>query len=211
MAEAVFFDLWNTLLYCPTKERVRDIIACLRLTGKVGYLEVIGHMGKSIFVDGRYGLERMFKEMSEQYDGAGGAKAVKEASRIWEGRLEHAKLFPETAGALESLSDYKLAIVSNTDVSGAEYVRERGIDEYFDLIVMSCYVGVAKPDPSIYRLAAKELGLKPKDCWMVGDSLECDFEGAKRAGLNALHLDRGGETVRHYRVGSLADVAEAIG
>jgi HAD superfamily hydrolase (TIGR01549 family) len=211
MAEAVFFDLWNTLLYCPTKDRVREIIATLGLEGKARYLDVIGHMDKTIFIDAEYGLQRMFKELCAQHGTECGAKEVKEASAIWESRLEHAKFFPETAGALEGLADYKLAIVSNTDASGAEYVKENGIDEYFDLIVMSCYAGVAKPDPAIYSLAALELGVKPKDCWMVGDSLECDVEGARRAGLNALHLKRGSATVRHYSVGSLADVAEAIG
>jgi putative hydrolase of the HAD superfamily len=190
--KAVMFDLWNTLLYCPTRETVEAIIRKLRLGGKADYAEVISRMDGTVFVDPGYGLERVFSELCMERSGDCSQKKVDAAVKIWKGRLAKSRLFPEAKEALDSLSDYRLALVSNTDASGAEHVRSKRIDRYFDVVVMSCYVGVAKPDPGIYKLAAKELGIRPKDCWMVGDSLQCDADGARAARMNSILLDRRG-------------------
>jgi HAD superfamily hydrolase (TIGR01459 family) len=67
-----------------------------------------------------------------------------------------------------------------------------------------------KPDPSIYHLAAKQLGLDPKRIAVVGDALETDVKGAAAAGLDAIwctggiHADALGT---HY--GAPADPAKA--
>jgi putative hydrolase of the HAD superfamily len=53
--------------------------------------------------------------------------------------------------------------------------------------VFSCSVGVAKPDPRIYRIASDRLGTEPGACLFVDD--QPDFvAGAREAGMDALHL-----------------------
>lgn len=192
MPKAIFFDLWNTLLYCPTRERVESIIGVLGLEGRADYRSVIGEMDETVFIDAGYPPQEMFRGLCGKHGVECTGKAASEAAKVWAGRLEEAAYFPDTEAGLGMLGDYKLAIVSNTDAAGAEYVRKRGIDGWFDLVVMSCYVGCAKPDPRIYGIAADELGVKPWDCWMVGDSLQSDVEGARKAGLNAILLARDG-------------------
>ena len=51
-------------------------------------------------------------------------------------------------------------------------VTETVIDELFEVIVDSAVVGLRKPDPAIYTLAARRLQLDPAAILHVGDSWE---------------------------------------
>ena len=44
-------------------------------------------------------------------------------------------------------------------------------------------MGVEKPDPRIFHLALKELGVKPGEAVHVGDFYQVDVLGARKAGL----------------------------
>jgi len=56
------------------------------------------------------------------------------------------------------------------------------------VIIDSAVEGVSKPDPEIFRIALRRLGLAPGDCLMVGDSFDRDVVPAKRLGLRAVWL-----------------------
>jgi HAD superfamily hydrolase (TIGR01549 family) len=202
MVKAIFFDLWNTILYCPTKDRVGKMIGKLGLEGKVGYNGFIDDMEATVFIDSGYAHERLFRRLCEKNGVECGDDAVKEAEAIWESRLQDAAYFPEAEAALSDLrGDYKLGLISNTDASGAEYVKAKGVDRMFDTAIMSCYAGKAKPDPAIYKAAAETLGLDVKDCVMVGDNPKMDVEGAVAAGLGGVLIDRsGGKKAAKYPV-----------
>ena len=40
-----------------------------------------------------------------------------------------------------------------------------------------------KPSPALYREALRGVGAQPHEALFVGDSLDCDIEGAKRGGI----------------------------
>jgi FMN phosphatase YigB (HAD superfamily) len=63
---------------------------------------------------------------------------------------------------------------------------------YFDAVVVSSDLGVAKPDPAIFTHALSQLQLDASCAVMVGDSLERDVDGAIAAGLAAVWINRGG-------------------
>ena len=56
---------------------------------------------------------------------------------------------------------------------------------YFDCIVVSGEVGVAKPSTGIYELAEQKLHARPEDCIMVDDSA-ANCQGARAAGMSAI-------------------------
>lgn len=64
---------------------------------------------------------------------------------------------------------------------GLDYPRE-GWDELFDVVVISGEVGLRKPDPAIYALAADRLGLRPAEVVFV-DDLAPNVRGAAAAGM----------------------------
>ena len=69
-------------------------------------------------------------------------------------------------------------------------LRAIGLAAAFDAVIISGEVRLEKPDPSIFLLAARRLGLPAKACVMVGDHLEKDVRAAQRAGMRAIWYSR---------------------
>jgi HAD superfamily hydrolase (TIGR01509 family) len=88
---------------------------------------------------------------------------------------------------------YRCSVLSNADLSlRARLKNELGLDSYFDDIVVSAEVGMAKPRPEIFRLAADRLGLPPEACVFV-DDWDKNVDAARGVGMQAvLHrVDQG--------------------
>ena len=87
--------------------------------------------------------------------------------------------------------DHRLALVSNgaPDVQ-REKLAGTALARYFGAIVISCEVGVGKPDPRIFEIALERIGADADEAVMVGDSLARDVAGAHAAGIRAVWIDR---------------------
>ena len=72
----------------------------------------------------------------------------------------------------------------------------------FDVVVISHLVGLRKPEPAIFELAAEKLGLAPADCVFVDDT-RGHVRAARAAGMAAVQFT--GEP------GQLAEVERLIG
>jgi len=86
----------------------------------------------------------------------------------------------------------RLAIITNGPGKTQQHkIDATGLTDLVDAVVTSGAAGVAKPDPAIFEIAAKELGVPSASAWHVGDSMAADIAGARRAGLAAaIWLDR---------------------
>jgi len=51
-------------------------------------------------------------------------------------------------------------------------------------------VGASKPDPQMFRAALEQAGVEAAAAVHVGDQIETDIEGARRAGINPILIDR---------------------
>lgn len=81
-------------------------------------------------------------------------------------------------------------LISNSWGSGLPYDREL-LAELFDTVVISGEVGLHKPEPEIFLLAAERLEVKPAESVFVDDLRE-NCEGAEAVGMTAV-LHRGAE------------------
>jgi epoxide hydrolase-like predicted phosphatase len=63
------------------------------------------------------------------------------------------------------------------------------VEEIFEVIVDSAFVGMRKPDPAIYTLTVERLGdgLRPEDCLFV-DDVEVNCEAAAALGMNTVRF-----------------------
>ncbi len=61
------------------------------------------------------------------------------------------------------------------------------VDEIFELVVDSGFVGYRKPESKIYALTLERIGASPETCLFI-DDVEVNCEGARRAGINAIHF-----------------------
>ena len=93
---------------------------------------------------------------------------------------------------------------------GVEDTSAEGVE--MGVILDSAVVGVAKPDPGIFRLALDALGVPAgRDVLYVGDSLRYDVTGALAAGLQPVHMDPYGFCPApggHPHIASLAELAD---
>ena len=80
-------------------------------------------------------------------------------------------------------SGYKTAVLSNAELPTAKYFREQNYD-MFDVTVLSCEEGTAKPEQRIYELTLQRLCAKPEEAVFLDDKAEY-IAGAEKAGLHA--------------------------
>lgn len=118
-------------------------------------------------------LAAVCHELTYQY------RQVKGKRRMVEGGLQ----------VIRGLYDrgYRLGIISNLigENEIPDWLREDGLAQYFDAVVLSSVCHIRKPDPQIYRMGCEELGLDPAECVSVADNLGRDITGAKEAGIGA--------------------------
>lgn len=90
----------------------------------------------------------------------------------------------------------RTALLSNSGPEVMARVRaERRLEARFDAVIISCEVGLAKPDAAIFRLCLERLGLPAGSVLFVDDRAE-NIEGAARVGLRTLHFDGPGALER---------------
>ena len=90
----------------------------------------------------------------------------------------------------------RLAVVSNARGQLEQQLRRRRICQVGDgagvqvaAIVDSGVVGIEKPDPRIFELALRPMGVTPCRALYVGDSVRYDVQPASMAGLISVHFD----------------------
>jgi putative hydrolase of the HAD superfamily len=95
------------------------------------------------------------------------------------------------AGVLELIrclhGRYLLAVLSNSPAGLTRWLAEWGILDLFDVVICSGDVGLAKPDPAIFRLALERLGVAPQEAIFIDDSIR-HVEAAGAVGLHAIHF-----------------------
>lgn len=101
-------------------------------------------------------------------------------------------LFPDVLPTLTQLkTKYQLGLVTNAYRLYAEAeIRMLGLDQWWDVIVMSSDHGISKPAPELFHLALEQLQVSPAEAIYVGDSIEHDVVGARNAGLKVVHINR---------------------
>jgi putative hydrolase of the HAD superfamily len=69
------------------------------------------------------------------------------------------------------------------------------IDEVFELVVDSAFVGMRKPEPEIYALTLERLGLPGEACAFI-DDLEVNVRAARAAGMLGVHFGSTEQAIR---------------
>ena len=91
---------------------------------------------------------------------------------------------------------WKVAVVTNGGAeSQAGKIDQLELLPLLDACCISGALGIRKPDPRIFQIAAERCGETLDGAWMVGDS-EVDVVGAHRAGIGSIWLHRGRQWTR---------------
>jgi putative hydrolase of the HAD superfamily len=118
---------------------------------------------------------------------------------------------PEILSTLRALKErgHRLCLVSNADCIDAMHWGESPLAPLFDEAIFSCQVGMIKPEPGIYRLAARRMGVSPGDCVFVGDGGSGELAGARAVGMRTIqvrHIARRSVEGADYIVDNFRDI-----
>lgn len=100
---------------------------------------------------------------------------------------DHLSLLPGVLDWLKRFNSwgYKQAVASSAPPENVEaVVDELNIRKYFDALVTPGNLP-GKPDPAVFLLAAKRLGVSPAQCVVIEDSIP-GLEAAQRAGMHSI-------------------------
>jgi REG-2-like HAD superfamily hydrolase len=151
-------------------QMARDTTTDERTRGKVFFAEIFRRVGVA---EGDFApvAQRMFARHAEK--------------NLWGNVRER------TAETLDELRrrGYRLGVISNADGRAEEALDAVGLRPHFELVVDSGLVGIDKPDPRIFQLAAERMGVQPHEAVYVGDIYEIDVLGARTAGMQAILID----------------------
>ena len=140
--------------------------------------------------------EQRIRRIQELYTRYGRTLSIQDANEKFDEYLsiyeKEWMVFDDTIEVLEELSGkYKLGVITNGDEKQQrDKITHTGIIKYFDQIIISGEVGVAKPSKEIFDIACKRMNALPEECIMVGDKYEIDIMGAINAGLTAIWVNR---------------------
>jgi HAD superfamily hydrolase (TIGR01509 family) len=199
--DAVVFDVGGTLIGFVDSEPFRQFLVDAGLPA-----------GQE---EGRRLYERFLSVIRAERDraqGVGASDAALEAfwrsvfALVWPGQPDLAdemnrrfrgnrfdRLLPDVRPTLDALhaAGLRLGVVSNFTGGLEALLTQLGVRDDFEFVITSAHVGLAKPDPRIFDLAVRRLGLPRHRLLYVGDHFGDDIQGARAAGLDAVLIDHG--------------------
>lgn len=118
----------------------------------------------------------------------------------------------------------RLGVISNIISLSVvpHFLKEYGIDGCMDCVITSSGAGVRKPSPQIFRIAERQLGLKPEELAYVGDTISRDVRGTRNADWRLMiqienpgvaHRDKGlenGPWKPDYLIDDLSEIPDII-
>ena len=229
MLRGVFFDMGGTLVtYAGTDDpwRAPVLDAIEREFGKRWWAEPLYAADiRRLTTDDPYRqqTERWIAEWLRERGEVLDSGQIARLRRAFAQPLPQA--FALASGAAETLawckaSHLAVAILTNTLSRGDAEVREDfhrfGLDGLVDHIVTSYSAGWEKPHPAMFERALREAGIAASEACMVGDSLEVDVAGARRAGMRAIWVRAGAaaatdSTLPDVEIQSLYELPDALG
>ncbi|KAF8503097.1 HAD hydrolase subfamily IA REG-2-like protein [Gautieria morchelliformis] len=104
------------------------------------------------------------------------------------------KPFVDSVPTLETLraAGVRIVMLSNGDPRMKTVFVDLGIAKYFDHMLVSEDLGNEKPARQVWVDACLHAGARLEETVHVGDELECDYKGARHAGVHALLVRRPG-------------------
>ena len=110
--------------------------------------------------------------------------ALNQSESLWRvvrpGITDHLQKFREAG--------FRLGVVSNAGGNIESDAKRYGLADYFDVIIDSHVVGVAKPDPRIFHIALERMRIAPGEALFAGDLYSVDMVGAQAAGMKGCKL-----------------------
>jgi putative hydrolase of the HAD superfamily len=195
---AVLFDLWGTLISSAGFDPSRGHAAVLEISYNPRHatLEHVMELGNQVVtsLEAREDLcaleftQTALLRIIGDSLGITYPRGLEETEWVfWQAAMEVSLI----GGVRELLSllaaqGMPMGVISNSSFLSATLMKElarKGVLTRFAFVISSADYGVRKPDPIIFQVALRRLGLPAEQVWFAGDTTSYDIEGAGGAGL----------------------------
>lgn len=121
----------------------------------------------------------------------------------------------DTLTVYRKLAENHRLVLAGNGLTGMQTARTSAFAPYTYRIFISESVGAIKPTASFFDHVLRDLGCRPEECLMVGDSLSNDIRGAKAAGMDTCWYNPRGKTVpadagADHVIGSIRELTDIL-
>ena len=217
----ILFDADDTLFHFDAFAGLQHLFQHYNVAFSQADYDAYQAINKPLWVDYQNGVINALQLQHQRFEGWAARLNVTAADLNHRFLLTMGQICVPLPGAVELLTalhgQVKMGIITN-GFTAMQQVRleQTGFAGYFDLLVVSEEVGVAKPHPAIFNHALNEMGNPPRDrVLMVGDNPDSDILGGINAGLATCWLNVDGKPARDtiaptWQVASLSELQQKL-
>ena len=190
MIKAILFDLDGTLLNRDQSVELFINEQYERLYALLSYIPKEQYVSRFIELDNRGYVwkDKVYQQLISEFN----IRSV-----TWEELLQdyidnfkyHCVGFPHLREMLEELKNNKIALGMITNGYGQfqmDNIKALDIEKYFDVILVSEWEGIKKPNPQIFMNALEKLNVEPSESVFIGDHPENDVKAAQNVGMKGI-------------------------
>jgi len=190
MFKAVLFDLDGTLLNRDQSVELFINQQYERLYALLSYIPKEQYVSRFIELDNRGYVwkDKVYQQLISEFN---------IPSVTWEELLQdyidnfkyHCVGFPHLREMLEELKNNKIALGMITNGYGQfqmDNIKALDIEKYFDVILVSEWEGIKKPNPQIFMNALEKLNVEPSESVFIGDHPENDVKAGQNVGMKGI-------------------------
>lgn len=196
--DALLFDLWGTLInsvdFDPQKGHAAVLATCENPKGvslndvmDLGRRVVSATVAREEEVALEFTQASLLRMVADAFGLRPRLSLVESEWVFWRASLQ-VSLIDGVCDLLREVEalGMPMGVVSNSSFAGCTLEREleiQGIRGHFQFVISSADYGVRKPDPLIFEVALRRLGLDAGRVWFAGDNVGYDVIGACQAGI----------------------------
>jgi putative hydrolase of the HAD superfamily len=129
---------------------------------------------------------------------------ITDFSKVWFSHLHPNLPMLELMRSLKA-RDYRMGLLTNNVQEWEQHWRPRmPIDEIFEQVIDSGFVGMRKPEPEIYALTEERLGVPGTEILFI-DDVDVNIAAAQAAGWNTVHFLSNEQTIAEIEAVLAAD------
>lgn len=190
MVQAVLFDLDGTLLDRDASLAAFIEVQYERLNKWVGHIPKEQYISRFIELDNRGYVwkDRVYEQLIAEFQitGIGKERLLLDYTTEFK---KHCVPFPNLLPMLSGLKERSIRLGMITNGWGqfqSDNIKALGIEAYFDVILISEWEGIKKPDARLFHRALNRLGILSADSMFIGDHPENDVKAARSIGMKGI-------------------------
>jgi putative hydrolase of the HAD superfamily len=187
----VIFDFFGTLTHAVRRGPGHDQVARTLGADPVSFTALLDRSFTARARGAYGGIESTLLWMANQLGRTPTAEQISHAARVRLAAIRaDISVREEAVPTLLRLRARGLSIAMISDCTDELPMiwPELSLAHLIDATVFSTESGYTKPDPRLYELACRELGVAPAECLYVGDGGGHELTGANHAGMTAVRL-----------------------